>query len=91
MKVGIRANRDTDWAYCRIFERTFILNGDYDLQGENDAIARDEADLIAFGVPFLANPDLSRFRQNAPLNEPDVTIFYVGSAKKLYGLSSPGS
>jgi N-ethylmaleimide reductase len=33
-------------------------------------------------VPFLANPDLpERFRQNAPLNEPDVATFYVGGAR----------
>ncbi|WP_268990307.1 hypothetical protein [Methanosarcina barkeri] len=36
----------------------------------DEAIANGEADLIAFGVSFLANPDLpERFRQNAPLNE----------------------
>ena len=66
----------------RIFERTFILNGGYDLRSGNEAIARGEADLIAFGVPFLANPDLpERLRQNAPLNEPDVATFYLGEAK----------
>jgi N-ethylmaleimide reductase len=66
----------------RIFKRTFMLNGGYDLQSGNDAIARGEADLIAFGVPFLANPDLpERLRQNAPLNEPDVATFYAGEAK----------
>ncbi|HII81220.1 MAG TPA: alkene reductase, partial [Methanosarcina sp.] len=42
----------------KIFERTFILNGGYDLQSGNEAIASGEADLVAFGVPFLANPDL---------------------------------
>lgn len=66
----------------RIFERTFILNGGYGLQSGNEAIIRGEADLIAFGVPFLANPDLpERFRQNEPLNEPDMATFYVGGAK----------
>ncbi|MDQ1253928.1 MAG: N-ethylmaleimide reductase, partial [Euryarchaeota archaeon] len=38
----------------RIFERTFILNGGYGLHSGNEAIASGEADLIAFGVPFLA-------------------------------------
>jgi N-ethylmaleimide reductase len=66
----------------RIFKRTFMLNGGYDLQSGNEAIARGEADLIAFGVPFLANPDLpERLRQNAPLNEPDMATFYAGEAK----------
>jgi N-ethylmaleimide reductase len=66
----------------RIFEKTFMLNGGYDLHSGNEAISRGAADLIAFGVPFLANPDLpERFRKNAPLNEPDVSTFYIGSAK----------
>ncbi|MGB9929806.1 MAG: alkene reductase [Methanosarcina sp.] len=65
-----------------IFEKTFILNGGYGLQSGNEAIASGEADLIAFGVPFIANPDLpERFRQNAPLNEADVATFYSGGAK----------
>jgi len=66
----------------KIFERTFILNGGYGLQSGNEAIAKGEADLIAFGVPFLANPDLpERFRRNAPLNEPDVATFYTAGEK----------
>ncbi|WP_440945564.1 alkene reductase [Methanosarcina sp. T3] len=66
----------------KIFERTFILNGGYGLYSGNEVVASGEADLIAFGVPFLANPDLpERFRQNEPLNEPDEATFYVGGAK----------
>ncbi|AKB33684.1 NADH:flavin oxidoreductase, Old Yellow Enzyme family [Methanosarcina siciliae HI350] len=66
----------------RTFERTFILNGGYGLQSGNEAIASGEADLIAFGVPFLSNPDLpERFMQNAPLNEPEEATFYVGGEK----------
>ncbi|WP_410509034.1 alkene reductase [Methanosarcina hadiensis] len=69
-------------ALRRIFERTFILNGGYGLESGSEAIVRGEADLIAFGVPFLANPDLpERFRQNAPLNEPDVSTYYKGGEK----------
>ncbi|HEX3012728.1 MAG TPA: hypothetical protein VHO92_00445, partial [Methanobacterium sp.] len=57
-------------------------NGGYDFHSGNEAIARGEADLIAYGVPFLANPDLpERFRQNKPLNEPDISTFYVGGEK----------
>ena len=41
-----------------------------------------EADLVAFGVPFLANPDLPiRFKVKAPLNVPDQATFYAGEAK----------
>lgn len=46
------------------------------------ALELGEADAIAFGVPFLANPDLpARLRQGAPLNAPDFATLYVGGAK----------
>ena len=36
--------------------------------------------MIAFGVPFLANPDLpARYAKSAPLNEPDPATFYGGA------------
>jgi 2,4-dienoyl-CoA reductase-like NADH-dependent reductase (Old Yellow Enzyme family) len=45
-------------------------------------IEAGEADAVGFGVPFLANPDLpERFRQGAPLNQPDPTTFYAPGAK----------
>lgn len=85
--IGSRAGFVTPEAHLgpilrKIFKRTFILNGGYDSHSGSEAIASGEADLIAFGVPFLANPDLTeRFKQNAPLNEPDEATFYVGGAK----------
>ncbi|HEU0052051.1 MAG TPA: hypothetical protein VFQ39_02695, partial [Longimicrobium sp.] len=43
------------------------------------ALAAGVADLVSFGVPFLANPDLvRRYRERAPLNEPDRATFYGG-------------
>jgi N-ethylmaleimide reductase len=40
------------------------------------------ADLVAFGVPFLANPDLpERLRDNLPLNAPDASTFYGGDER----------
>ena len=45
-------------------------------------LAADEADLIAFGKPFIANPDLvERLKRGAPLNAPDKATFYGGGAK----------
>jgi N-ethylmaleimide reductase len=45
-------------------------------------LAANEADLIAFGKPFLANPDLvERLQRGAPLNAPDKATFYGGGAK----------
>ncbi len=61
---------------------TLILNGGFTDATGNAAIAGGEADLVAFGVPFLANPDLPRrFAENAPLNAPDFATFYGGDAK----------
>jgi N-ethylmaleimide reductase len=65
-----------------IFEGTLILNGGYDFRSGNEAIEKGDADLISFGVLFLANPDLpERFRKNAPLNQADVATFYMGEEK----------
>jgi len=65
-----------------IFDGTVIVNGGYDARSANAAITRGEADLVAFGVPFLANPDLPlRYRKRAPLNTPDAATFYAGEEK----------
>jgi len=64
------------------FSGALIVNGGYDAQTANTAIARGETDLVAFGVPFLANPDLpARYWQSAPLNAPDQATFYAGEEK----------
>ena len=60
----------------------YVTNGGYDKARANAAIASGAADAVAFGVLFLANPDLvERFRQDAPLNEPDPETFYGGGAR----------
>src|SRR3954451_13075699 len=64
------------------FSGTYIANNGYDFALANKVLAANEADLIAFGKPFLANPDLvERLKQGAPLNEPDKATFYGGGAK----------
>ncbi len=66
----------------KAFAGTFMLNGGLDAQTGGEAIANGDADLVAYGVPFLANPDLvERYRTGAPLNEPDMATFYGGGAK----------
>jgi N-ethylmaleimide reductase len=66
----------------QVYKNALILNGGYDLEKGNAAIAKGAADAIAFGTSFIANPDLvQRFRQNAPLNAPDPTTFYTHDAK----------
>ena len=64
------------------FKGALIANGGYDVRTAQAAIARSEADLVAFGVPFLANPDLPvRYRSDAALNAPDQATFYAGEEK----------
>jgi len=66
----------------RKFDRAYIVNGGFDLDSADAAIRNGEADLIAFGTPFLANPDLpQRYRIKAPLNAPDQATFYAGEDK----------
>jgi N-ethylmaleimide reductase len=66
----------------KIFNGSLIVNGGYDAGSGQAAIARGEADLVAFGVPFLANPDLpTRYRRNVGLNAPDQATFYAGEEK----------
>jgi N-ethylmaleimide reductase len=64
------------------FDGAMVVNGGYDVHSGDAAIARGEADLVAFGVPFLANPDLpARYRKNAMLNPADQATFYAGEEK----------
>jgi N-ethylmaleimide reductase len=64
------------------FDGTYIVNGGFDQAAAEAAIASGETDLVAFGVPFLANPDLpKRYRTRGPLNTPDRATFYAGEEK----------
>jgi N-ethylmaleimide reductase len=64
------------------FKGIFILAGGFDYASAESALAENRADLIAFGRPFLANPDLvARMRAGAPLNAPDMATFYVPGPK----------
>jgi N-ethylmaleimide reductase len=61
-----------------------IVNTGFDKAKANAVLAAQEADLVAFGVPYIANPDLvERFRTDAPLNKPDPSTFY-GEGPKGY-------
>jgi len=63
----------------KAWQGTYITNAGYDRARAEAAIVEGRADAVAFGVPFLANPDLvERFRQNTTLNAPDVATFYGG-------------
>jgi len=55
-----------------------IINGGFDRAKADAALAAGDADLVSFGVPYIANPDLAqRLRTGAALNKPDPSTFYV--------------
>jgi N-ethylmaleimide reductase len=59
-----------------------MVNNGYDRQMAIDAVASGRADLVSFGRPFIANPDLvERLSANAPLNKlMGQETFYGGGA-----------
>ncbi len=74
----IAATRQLVPAIRRAYKGTLILNSDYLLDDASQALRSGEADAIAFGRPFLANPDLTaRFAKRIPLNPADQTTFYT--------------
>ncbi len=65
-----------------IFEGKIITAAGYDKEKAERVLAAGDADLVAFGRLFIANPDLpERFRTGAPLNPPDPASFYGGDAR----------
>jgi N-ethylmaleimide reductase len=62
----------------REFTGVLVLNSDYTFERASAALQSGEADAIAFGRLFLANPDLpKRFARNAGLNTPNPATFYT--------------
>ncbi|OYY94069.1 MAG: alkene reductase [Hydrogenophilales bacterium 28-61-23] len=65
-----------------IWTGVFMTNAGYDKTRANAVLAGGQADLVAFGVPFIANPDLpERYRRDAALNVADPSTFYGGAEK----------
>ena len=64
------------------FKGVLITAGGFDREQAEQALREGWADAIAYGVPFLANPDLpERLQANLPLNPPDEATFYASGAK----------
>ena len=66
----------------RQFGGVYIANEKFDKASANAAIEQGHADAVAFGVPYIANPDLvQRLVQDAPLNEAKSELFYASGAQ----------
>jgi N-ethylmaleimide reductase len=79
--------RPFDYAALKAAYRTaggkgaWMVNNGYDKALAEEAV-KSGADLVAFGRPYIANPDLvERLRADAALNTPDKTTFYGGREK----------
>ena len=60
-----------------IFGGVYIANEKFTRESADAIIESGAADAVAFGIPFIANPDLpERLAKNAPLNQPDPSTFY---------------
>ncbi|MFZ4574934.1 MAG: alkene reductase, partial [Phycisphaerales bacterium] len=65
-----------------MFDGVIITNGGFTRDRANETISRGDCDAVAFGVPYISNPDLvERFQKGAALTPPDTSTFYMGGAK----------
>jgi N-ethylmaleimide reductase len=64
------------------FDGAYIGNNGYNREMAIDAVENGEVDMVAFGRPFIANPDLvERLAKNAPLNEGNQATYYGGGTE----------
>ena len=77
---GARDTQGFDFHALRAcFDGAWMVNNGYTRTMAMEAITKGYADLVAFGKPFIANPDLvARFKKNAPLNLPEQSTLYGG-------------
>jgi N-ethylmaleimide reductase len=69
-------------AIRKAFGGTYILSGGFDVASAEAALREKKGELVAFGRPYLANPDyLARATAGRPLNAPDFATFYTPGAK----------
>ena len=68
--------------FRKIYSGTIIINRGFNKETASQVLAAGDADLVSFGVPFIANPDLvARFKADAALNQPDQATFYTPGEK----------
>ncbi|MBL0037377.1 MAG: alkene reductase [Nitrosomonadales bacterium] len=64
------------------FKGKYIMSGGYDLTRANADLELQRGDLVAFGRPFISNPDLvEKLRNGSPLTAPDSNTFYTPGEK----------
>jgi N-ethylmaleimide reductase len=83
LHVDETSGKQFEWsAFRSCYASVYIANSGYDYVRAIRAIAARHADLVSFGVLYLANPDLlERFRKGAVLNRADRATFYTGGER----------
>jgi len=72
--------KDVGDYYGKQYKGVRMVNGGFTRETGHEAIASNKAELVSFGVPYLANPDLEkRFEQEAGLNAAKQESFYGGN------------
>lgn len=65
-----------------LYNGTLMINGDFDQEKGNKILEDGYADLVAYGKPYISNPDLvERFENNLKLSEWDQETFYTTGSK----------
>ncbi len=82
-RVPASVNPPIDYsALRRRFKGGWIVNNGYDRASAMEAVSSGAADAVAFGRPFISNPDLvRRLRENAGYNELRANLLYGGGAE----------
>jgi N-ethylmaleimide reductase len=66
----------------KLWRGTLMVNGGYDRERAEAALASSKADFVSFGRLFIANPDLpARFQSGSALNVADRASFYGGDER----------
>jgi N-ethylmaleimide reductase len=66
----------------RTFSNLLILNGGYSRERAEQVLHNGEADMVSFGTPFIANPDLHyRLKHGIALQASDPNTFYTPDSK----------
>ncbi|MDN3594073.1 alkene reductase [Zunongwangia endophytica] len=64
--------------YRPLYKGTLIINAGFDQESGNDVIEKGNADLVAYGKPYVSNPDLvERFEKDVALTDWDKDTFYT--------------
>ncbi|MFW1064926.1 alkene reductase [Vibrio parahaemolyticus] len=84
MRADLKGNQEADvlTPARELYNGNLLANVGYTMEEASYEVENDKLDAVAFGVPFISNPDLvERFKTNYHLNQADPETFYRGGAE----------